>query len=80
MYESGYASVTTNMWLLSICRAVAIRGWSGHVCSACVSMLQLGGVGACTPRKFLEFRGYEIASETIFGANMTLLGGQTTLV
>ena len=25
------------------------------------------GLGACSPRKFWEFRGYEVASETIFG-------------
>ena len=39
---------------------------SGQVCSACVSTLQLGGSGGMLPRKFWEFRGYEIASETIF--------------
>ena len=50
------ASVITNMWLLSTGKAIAIRGWSGQVCRACVSMLQLGGVEACTPRKILEFR------------------------
>ena len=38
--------------------------WSGQVCSAYVSKLQLGGLGACSPRKF---RGYAIASETSFG-------------
>ena len=33
----------------------------------CVSTLQLGS------REVLELRGYEIASETIFGANTVLL-------
>ena len=51
--------------------------WSGQVCSACVGTLQLGGLGACSLRKFLEFRGYKIASETILGQTM-LLGGPTT--
>ena len=50
------AFVITNMWLLSIGKAIAIRGWSGQVCRACVSMLQLGGVEAYTPRKILKFR------------------------
>ena len=36
------------------------------------------GCGGMLPQNFLEFRGYEIASKTIFGANMMLLGGQTT--
>ena len=40
----------------------------GQVSGACVSTQQLGEVGGMPPpRKFLEFRGYEIASETIFG-------------
>ena len=37
--------------------------WSGQVRSACASRLQLGVSGGM---KFLEFRGYEIPSETIF--------------
>ena len=41
--------------------------WSGEVSGACISMQQLGGSGGIPPRKFGEFRGYEIASETIFG-------------
>ena len=54
--------------------------WSGQVCSACVGMLQLGwggGAEGMLPQKFLEFRGYEIASETILGQTM-LLGGLMT--
>ena len=55
--------------------------WSGQVCSACVGTLQLGWGrdGGMLPQKFLEFRGYEIASETILGQTM-LLGGLTTRV
>ena len=34
---------------------------------ACISMLDLGGPGACTSRKFLENRYSEIASEAILG-------------
>ena len=44
--------------------------WSGQVRSACVSMQQLlllGWSGGMLPQKCLKFRGYEIASETIFG-------------
>ena len=37
-----------------------------------------GGMLLPPTRKFLEFRGYEIASEIIFGAKRMLLGGQTT--
>ena len=32
-----------------------------------VSTQQLCGLGACCPGKVLEFRGYEVASETTFG-------------
>ena len=54
-------------------RAVAIRfGVVRFLASACVSTLQLGGVGHAPQEKCLEFRGYEIASDTM------LLGGQTT--
>ena len=35
-------------------------------------------MGACSLRNFLKFRGYEIASETIFGPMQMLLGGKTT--
>ena len=42
--------------------------WSGQVSGACVST-QVGGSGGMPPRKFVEFRGYEIASETFLGQN-----------
>ena len=48
--------------------------WSGQDSGVSVSMQQVGGLGACPPpRKFLEFRGYKIASETIFGPKQCLL-------
>ena len=34
---------------------------------ACISMQDLGGLGACSPRKFLEIKCSEIASEAILG-------------
>ena len=48
-------------------RAVAIRlEVVRFVVGVC--KIQLGGSGAAPPETFLEFRGYEYASETIFGA------------
>ena len=41
--------------------------WSGPVSGAYVSTQQLAGSEGVPPRKFLEFRGYEVASETISG-------------
>ena len=39
--------------------------WSSQVGSVGAKMLYSRGLGACSPRKFLKFRGYAIVSETL---------------
>ena len=46
--------------------AVAIRFGVVRLVVRAQESYTLGGLGACSPRKILKFRGYEIASETIF--------------
>ena len=48
-------------------RAIAIRFWVIGLVVCAQERYTLGGLGACSPRKILKFRGYEIASETNFG-------------
>ena len=49
------------------------QSWSGQVSGVWKSMQQLEGSGGMPLRTFLEFRGYEIASETIFGPKRCFL-------
>ena len=53
-------------WLLHLCGIQGRRHliWGGQVGSAHARTLWSGGM---LPREVLKFRGYEIASETIFG-------------
>ena len=69
-YNPSACAHTTCNWSRAYYQGHSRWVWSGQVHSACVSTLQLGESGACSPRKCLEFRGYEIASiksEIIFG-------------
>ena len=55
------------LWQLRISANTEGRTHQGQVTSMCVlSMQQLVGSGACSPRNILEFRCAEVASETIF--------------
>ena len=49
------------------CRAVAIRFEAVRFVVCAQNATARGVWGACSPRNFLEFRGYEIASATILG-------------
>ena len=48
-------------------RAVAIRFGAISLVVRTQECYTVGGLGACSPRKILKFRGYEITSETNFG-------------
>ena len=72
----------TNGWSCLCWQRRSHQIWSGQVSgtciSMCVSMQQQWSVGACPPRKFGEFIGYKITSDTIFGPKWSLFGDQTT--